>query len=203
MRTQTAPTFDSFFMAGFECSSHRRRDGVRLDLIRATGHDRHVLNDYRQCRELGLTTLRDGLRWHRIETAAGKYDWSSWLPMLEALKAAQSAEGDRLYEKVFFDDKVKFQYPPTSLVYLSALELFGLASIDALNAINAVVFAATCAGFAYLVLLLLQPDPAQIGSLQRWAVVPALMLAALVLLCIVLLLNLGARRVIMRLGARM
>ncbi len=103
----------------------------------------------------------------------------SWLPMLEALKAAQSAEGDRLYEKVFFDDKVKFQYPPTSLVYLSALELFGLASIDALNAINAVVFAATCAGFAYLVLLLLQPDPAQIGSLQRWAVVPALMLAAL------------------------
>jgi len=83
MRTVTAP-FDSFFMAGFECSSHRRRDGVRLDLIRATGHDRHALNDYRQCRELGLQTLRDGLRWHRIETAPGKYDWSSWLPMLEA-----------------------------------------------------------------------------------------------------------------------
>jgi len=76
--------FDSFFMAGFECSSHRRRDGVRLDLIRATGHDRHVQNDYRQCRELGLTTLRDGLRWHRIETAPGRYDWSSWQPMLEA-----------------------------------------------------------------------------------------------------------------------
>jgi len=76
--------FDSFFMAGFECSSHRRRDGVRLDLIRATGHDRHVQNDYRQCRELGLTTLRDGLRWHRIETAPGRYDWSSWAPMLEA-----------------------------------------------------------------------------------------------------------------------
>jgi beta-glucosidase/6-phospho-beta-glucosidase/beta-galactosidase len=77
-------TFDSFFMAGFECSSHRRRDGVRLDLIRATGHDRHVANDYRQCRELGLTTLRDGLRWHRIETAPGRFDWSSWQPMLEA-----------------------------------------------------------------------------------------------------------------------
>jgi len=76
--------FDSFFMAGFECSSHRRRDGVRLDLIRATGHDRHVRNDYRQCGELGLTTLRDGLRWHRIETAPGRYDWSSWAPMLEA-----------------------------------------------------------------------------------------------------------------------
>ena len=76
--------FDSFFMAGFECSSHCRRDGVRLDLIRATGHDKHVLNDYRQCRDLGFRTLRDGLRWHLIEKAPGKYDWSSWLPALEA-----------------------------------------------------------------------------------------------------------------------
>ena len=46
--------FASFFQAGFECSSHRRRDGVRLDLIRATSHDRHVRGDYRQCKELGV-----------------------------------------------------------------------------------------------------------------------------------------------------
>ena len=77
-------TFASFFQAGFECSSHRRRDGVRLDLIRATSHDRHVDSDYRQCAELGLLTLRDGLRWHLIEQSPGRYDWSSWLPALEA-----------------------------------------------------------------------------------------------------------------------
>jgi beta-glucosidase/6-phospho-beta-glucosidase/beta-galactosidase len=76
--------FDSFFMAGFECSSHRRRDGVRLDLIGATSHDRHVRGDYAACRKLGFTTLRDGLRWHLIEKSPGKYDWPSWLPMLEA-----------------------------------------------------------------------------------------------------------------------
>jgi hypothetical protein len=76
--------FQSFFMAGFECSSHRRRDGVRLDLIRATGHDKHVLGDYRLCKRFGFGTLRDGLRWHLIEKAPGKYDWSSWLPALEA-----------------------------------------------------------------------------------------------------------------------
>ena len=76
--------FASFFQAGFECSSHRRRDGVRLDLIRATGHDEHVLEDYRLCRKLGFLTIRDGLRWHLIETSPGKYDWSSWLPALEA-----------------------------------------------------------------------------------------------------------------------
>jgi beta-glucosidase/6-phospho-beta-glucosidase/beta-galactosidase len=77
-------TFDSFFQAGFECSSHRRTDGVRLDLIGATSHDRHALGDYRQCSELGFRTLRDGLRWHLIEKTPGRYDWSSWLPMLEA-----------------------------------------------------------------------------------------------------------------------
>jgi beta-glucosidase/6-phospho-beta-glucosidase/beta-galactosidase len=80
--------FDSFFQAGFECSSHRRKDGVRLDLIRATGHDRHIRQDYDLCAQLGLRTLRDGLRWHLIETVPGKYDWSSWMPALEAAEEA-------------------------------------------------------------------------------------------------------------------
>jgi beta-glucosidase/6-phospho-beta-glucosidase/beta-galactosidase len=80
--------FDSFFQAGFECSSHRRSDGVRLDLIRATSHDRHVRGDYRQCAELGFRTIRDGLRWHLIEKVRGTYDWSSWIPMLEAAEEA-------------------------------------------------------------------------------------------------------------------
>lgn len=79
-----ADRFQSFFQAGFECSSHRRKDGVRLDLIRATSHDRHAQWDYRQLAGLGLRTLRDGLRWHLIEKSPGQYDWSSWLPMVEA-----------------------------------------------------------------------------------------------------------------------
>ena len=84
MIDQSNTPFASFFQAGFECSSHRRRDGVRLDLIRATSHDRHAALDYRQCVQLGLRTLRDGLRWHLIEKSPGQYDWSSWMPMLEA-----------------------------------------------------------------------------------------------------------------------
>ncbi len=87
MTTAPETRFASFFQAGFECSSHRRRDGVRLDLLRATGHDRHVLADYRLCRELGFHTIRDGLRWHRIEVAPGRYDWSTWIPALEAAEA--------------------------------------------------------------------------------------------------------------------
>jgi beta-glucosidase/6-phospho-beta-glucosidase/beta-galactosidase len=81
-------TFDSFFQAGFECSSHRRKDGVRLDLVRATAHDLHTLQDYSLCRELGFRTLRDGLRWHLIERDRGRYDWSSWMPALEAAEQA-------------------------------------------------------------------------------------------------------------------
>ena len=87
MKIRSDKTFASFFQAGFECSSHRRRDGVRLDLIRATSHDKHVLRDYRLCKDLGFGTVRDGLRWHLIEKSPGKYDWSSWLPALEAAEA--------------------------------------------------------------------------------------------------------------------
>jgi len=88
MGNQLGKRFASFFQAGFECSSHRRRDGVRLDLIRATGHDKHARQDYRLCKRLGFDTIRDGLRWHLIEKSPGKFDWSSWMPMLEAAEEA-------------------------------------------------------------------------------------------------------------------
>jgi hypothetical protein len=81
-------TFKSFFMGGFECSSHRKRGRSRLDLLAATGHDRAALNDYKQLSSLGIKMFRDGLRWHRVEKSPGRYDWSSFLPMLRAAKTA-------------------------------------------------------------------------------------------------------------------
>lgn len=79
---------DAFFLAGFESASHRRADGVRLDLLRATGHDTFARSDYRACRAHGLTTVRDALRWHRIEHRPGAYDWGGWTAMLEAAAEA-------------------------------------------------------------------------------------------------------------------
>src|SRR5829696_328385 len=76
--------FRSFFVGGFECSTHRTRAGRRLDLIAATAHDRYAETDYRVLAQHGIRTARDGLRWHLIETAPGRYDWSSFLPMLRA-----------------------------------------------------------------------------------------------------------------------
>lgn len=80
-------TFPSFLMAGYECSSHRRNDGRRLDLLESTGHARWVEQDYRLLAPLGIRCVRDGLRWHLIERQPGRYDWSTFLPMLHAAQA--------------------------------------------------------------------------------------------------------------------
>jgi UDP-galactopyranose mutase len=69
--------FRSFFMGGFECSTHYRADGQRLDLIQSTAHDRFAEQDYRRLLEHDIRVCRDGLRWHLIGATPGKYDFSS------------------------------------------------------------------------------------------------------------------------------
>ena len=70
--------FRSFFQGGFECSTHRRaHDRARVDVIAASQHDEYAAHDYAALGEFGILTVRDGLRWHLIEAAPGRYDWSS------------------------------------------------------------------------------------------------------------------------------
>jgi hypothetical protein len=78
--------FASFFIAGFECSSHRRADGRRLDLLASSGHAELAMADYLRLPDFGIRAARDGLRWFLIETSPGRYDWSSFLPMLRAAR---------------------------------------------------------------------------------------------------------------------
>ncbi|WP_309091002.1 beta-galactosidase [Phenylobacterium sp.] len=80
--------FNSYFMGGFDCASHRRRDGARVDSLVAQRHDRFAAQDYAAVAAHGLRTVRDGLRWHLIEPSRGTYDWSSWRPMLRAAREA-------------------------------------------------------------------------------------------------------------------
>lgn len=80
--------FKSYFVAGFECATHRRRDGVRIDSIAAQLHDRFASEDYALAARNGFRAARDGLRWHLIEPSPGRYDWSSWMPMLHAARDA-------------------------------------------------------------------------------------------------------------------
>lgn len=85
-----APTpslFASFVQGGFECSTHVLRNGRRLDLLEATHHAANAGADFEQLSSFNIRTVRDGLRWHLIETGPGCYDWSSFLPMLRAAVA--------------------------------------------------------------------------------------------------------------------
>lgn len=80
--------FRSFYMGGFECSTHQLRSGRRLDVIAATEHDRFALADYERLAATGLKTARDGLRWHLIEPRPGVFDFESITPMLRAARRA-------------------------------------------------------------------------------------------------------------------
>ena len=89
-RATNSGLFPSFFIGGFECSTHYRRDGRRLDLLSSTRHDRYVHADYLRLQQQRIRVARDGIRWHLIETTSGTYDWSTVLPMLRAARDTRS-----------------------------------------------------------------------------------------------------------------
>ncbi|MBY0338298.1 MAG: beta-glucosidase [Acetobacteraceae bacterium] len=74
-----------FLVGGFECASHAWHDGVRVDPLGVTRHDVMAAGDYRLIARAGMRTVREGLRWQRIEVEPGRYDWSSAIPMFEAI----------------------------------------------------------------------------------------------------------------------
>ncbi len=78
--------FQSFFAGGFECSTHRLRNGQRLDLVTATHHDQFALQDYQRLKKQNLRVAREGLRWHLVERTRGRYDFSTALPIVRAAR---------------------------------------------------------------------------------------------------------------------
>ena len=98
--------------------------------------------------------------------------------MIESLRVTRSSDGNRLYEKVFFEDKIKFQYPPTSLVTFAALDAVGLTSPRVLDLLNIAAFGAGCVAFCSLMLLLLSKLPPP-SEQQQWSLALLLLLVAL------------------------
>ncbi len=84
------PIFRSFLQAGFECSTHKLRNGRRLDLLASTQHDRFAVKDYRRLHVLGIRTVRIGARWHLIERVPGRYDFDSLAVILDAAAETQT-----------------------------------------------------------------------------------------------------------------
>jgi len=60
--------------AGIECSFIPH---LKVDQFQWTQHDRFWRDDFKRAKEeLGLSTLRYALPWHKIETEPGQFDWS-------------------------------------------------------------------------------------------------------------------------------
>ncbi|MGH2351309.1 MAG: cupin domain-containing protein [Chloroflexota bacterium] len=59
--------FPSFFIGGFECSTHVTVEGHRLDVVAATQHDVQAREDYALCRAAGIRAVREAARWPRID----------------------------------------------------------------------------------------------------------------------------------------
>jgi beta-glucosidase/6-phospho-beta-glucosidase/beta-galactosidase len=55
-------------------------------LLDATQHDRYAAEDFKRLQSQGIYTARSGIRWHRIETRPGWYDFSHELPMIRAAR---------------------------------------------------------------------------------------------------------------------
>jgi len=80
-------------------------------------------------------------------------DWllaDSWTPMLDALKQIDSGGASSLYQSLFFDQRTKFQYPPTSLLPLDAARLVVPVTAHGLNRINALFMLANTLAVAAL-----------------------------------------------------
>jgi hypothetical protein len=115
------PLFNSFWQAGFECSTHVLKNGKRLDLVSSTRHDVFAGEDYARIRSLGILTAREGLRWHLIEARPGHYDFSSAQAILDA--------GRKHGVQVVWD-LLHFGWP-------ARLDIFDPSWVDAFNAFAA------------------------------------------------------------------
>src|SRR5438046_4671614 len=82
--------FPTFFLGGFECSTHRLHSGRRLDVIAATKHDQFAAGDYQRLHRMGIHVAREGVRWHLVEVTPGRYDFSSVRAIAKAADATRT-----------------------------------------------------------------------------------------------------------------
>jgi hypothetical protein len=78
------PVFRSFLQAGFECSCHRNRAGMRLNLLESSLHYRFATRDFLRVKEFGMETIRTALSWPFIEEVPGRYNFDSAARLLDA-----------------------------------------------------------------------------------------------------------------------
>lgn len=95
----------------------------------------------------GLWLLRDLLRG---QMSTGTDSWSVMLLARDWVASNPGADGD-LYREIFFEQKHKFQYAPTSFLPLDAFRLFGVdLTIPFFNDVNRILLLAAVVGMSVL-----------------------------------------------------
>jgi alpha-1,2-mannosyltransferase len=98
----------------------------------------------------GLVPLKDWL----LDFNFGNFD--SWAPMREALDYARTVGPESLYQEIFFNRHVKFQYPPTALLPMLGLQSLGIDTTNGfLNNINRALIVLNAVGVGWLFRLVL------------------------------------------------
>jgi quercetin dioxygenase-like cupin family protein len=90
--------FGSFFLAGFECSTHLMAEGHRLDLIAATQHDVQARDDYALCRAVGIRAVREAARWPIVDRG-GRLDLDS---VRRLVRLGREAELTQLWDLMHY-----------------------------------------------------------------------------------------------------
>jgi beta-glucosidase/6-phospho-beta-glucosidase/beta-galactosidase len=80
-------TFKSFWMGGYECSDQLNCFGNRVDLLAETRHLENIHEDYQRLQQFNIYTVREGIRWSKVETVPYQYDFSQVKLMIEAATA--------------------------------------------------------------------------------------------------------------------
>jgi beta-glucosidase/6-phospho-beta-glucosidase/beta-galactosidase len=121
-QNHTKSPFTSIFWAGFECAYALKKTG-RMDLLAETKHDIYCREDYRLLKDIGITTVREGLAWHQIDNN-GMYDFSRF----EEIMAIGVEEG---IQQIW--DLNHFDYPdyldPMSEQFIEQFALYAQAAV--------------------------------------------------------------------------
>ncbi len=78
--------FKSFWMAGYECTDQLNVHGDRVDFLHVTGHLDAIDMDYKLLGKFGIKTVREGVRWSRVEVSPYRYNFQTLGRMLRSGK---------------------------------------------------------------------------------------------------------------------
>ncbi|WP_310589289.1 amine oxidase [Dyadobacter sp. CY327] len=115
--------FKTFWMAGFECTDQLNNSGERVDLLEMTGHLELIRADYARISLLGISAVREGIRWSFVERSPYEYDFS---PVLEMMRAADEHNVQQIWDICHFgypDDLSPF-HPKFTARFVALCEAF-------------------------------------------------------------------------------